>query len=228
MNILLVLLLLQNGKDTELLGDQAFTQGDYDHALEYYYDAYDSPLVFVKRARVLSILRFQGLACDYDAYIESILECLCWAIEQDSSMLPKITNDTLFHEVAQTVLFNVWMGFDLENDTSLTRLLPRVQWYNHVEPITATGGQMVFHDDGVVYVDWGTFYEYDEKTQEITAVQYGEQTGCYQVEKGAVIITWDDGTKAVYRLELRGTCGVLIDASTGHEVMFDHPDECNT
>jgi hypothetical protein len=228
MGILLVFLLLQNGKETESLGDKAFTQGDYEHAIEYYYDAYDSPLVFVKRARVLSILRSQGLVCDYDAYIGVILEYLGWAIEQDSSVLPKITSDTLFHEVAQTIVFNTWRGIDLKSDSSLTAVLPRVQWYTYVESITAIGGQMVFHDDGAVYVDWGTFYEYDEKTQEFTAVPYGEQTGRFQVKDGAINIAWDDGSTVVFQLERRGTCGVLVDINTGRAVVFDHPDECNT
>jgi len=226
--LLCVLVLLPNGKNTEYLGDHSFTQGEYVHALEYYYEAYDSPIVFVKRARTLSILRDQGLVCDYDAYVSVILEYLCWAVEQDSSVLSLIIEDTCFYEISHTVLFRSWQGHEPENDSGLASLLPRVRWYNYVESITAVGGQMVFHDDGAVYVDWGTYYGYDEETGEFIAYPQEQQTGHFVVKEGYVDILWDDKSKSVYRLDMRGTCGVLIDVDTGQDVVFDQPDECNT
>jgi hypothetical protein len=229
MYVLCVLLMLfQNGEDTEVLGDGALSQGLYEQALEYYYRAYDTPIMFVKRARVLTIMRTKGLVCDYDAYIEVILEFLSWALQQDSSLLPVIVDDTVFHEVSRTVLFNIWKGCRMDSDSALVVLLANTTWYTHSLPITASGGQMVFHDDTTVYVDWGTYYEYDEQTGVFTAHPYGINTGRYSIEHGEIGILWDDGTTSVYTLELDYTLGILIDKVSGRKVLFDHPDECNT
>jgi|GEM_PF-3552356 len=224
----LLLILTQNGRETEILGDSAFAHGAYEQALEHYYQAFDTPIVFVKRARVLSALRARGLVCDYDAYIDVILEFLSWAIEQDPAMVPLILEDTVLYEVANTVLFKTWEGANIENDSSIVVLLPGVNWFDHPEAITAIGGQMVFHEDGAVYVDWGTYYEYDEESGEFFAHSNNEQTGRFSVQDSEIRISWEDGTTSVYRIVLRGTCGVLIDTVDGREVFYDHPDECNT
>lgn len=223
-----MLTLLQNGKDTEVLGDSAFVNGMYEQALQYYYEAYDSPNAFMKRARVLSVLRTQGLVCEYDAYLDVILEFLSWALEQDSNLLPIIVRDTLLEEVTHTVLFNIWRGYSVERGSSLAALLPKVHWYTYPETITAINGQLVFQDDGSVYVHWGTYYEYDEETEKLTAYPQGEETGQFTVVAKQIRIVWQDGSASRYRLERRGTCGVLIDVGTGEDVFFDHPDECNT
>jgi hypothetical protein len=224
----IVFILFQNGEDTEALGDRAFSQGSYEQALGHYYRAYDTPMVFVKRARILSVLRAEGLVCEYDAYISVILEYVSWALAQDSSLLCVVVDDTLFHEVSRTVLYNIWRGCRTDSDSALMDLISNTTWYEHPLSITAIGGQMVFHDDSTVCVIGGTFCAYDEDNDEFTKFPGGIHTGHCSVENGEIVILWDNGATSVYTLILDYTLGILVDKATRQSIYFDHPDECNT
>lgn len=229
---------MQNGRDCEHLGDRAFAEGHYEQALYYYYDAFENPEVFLKRARVLSVLRRQGKVCEHNAFVDIILENLEYAIEGEPALKSTITADTLLAPVGGTVLFNQWKGAVLENDSSLSTLLTAVSWYNCLETITAVEGGIFFHEDGSVSVDWGTYYEYDEATDSFIPHPYGKQDGKYNVRDGKIYITWqrtydtiDQSAypdSSIYILRVLGVVGILLDDISGLELFFDIPDECNT
>lgn len=234
----LLAFLIENGKDFELLGDNAFIEGNYETALNCYYDAFESAEVFWKRARVLSVLRTQDMICEYNAFVDIILENLYYAIEREPDIRAVVVTDTILQPVQNTVLFNIWKGTLLENDSSLATLLPAVSWYNCLEAITGVEGGIVFREDGSVFVDWGTYYEYDEVTDSFQPHPYGKQDGTYFVRNGKIHITWhrtyeslDDAAyskSSVYVLKILGVVGMLMDDDSGLELFIDMPDECNT
>lgn len=238
--VVLPFLLNANGRP-ELVakGDDEYARGNYERAYEFYLNAgVNDPEVSFRLASIMAYFRKQGLICEYNAYIDIILDELQYAIAQDSSLLEKVLSDTVFSPIHRTVLYNVWQGHNLDNDTSIAIILTEVTWYRIVEPVTATDGKIVFRADNSVYVDWGTYYEYDEVMGEFTPCSYGKQEGQYKVTGRKIYIRWDKTydnyydadmqEESVFILDLDGVSGVLKDGGSKHVIFYDMPDECNT
>ena len=239
--IMWIPLLLHANGNQELVtkGDIEYAKGNYERAYEYYLNVgVKDPEVAFKLASIISYFRNNGLICEYNAYVDLILEELQYVIEQDSCWLEKILTDTIFSPIHGTLLYNIWKGYNLDSDSSITNLLPQVSWYVIVEPITATDGEIIFRADNSVFVDWGTYYEYDEEHDEFLPRSFGKQEGYYKVGEGNIYIQWnrtyDDYYKtdmqreSVFILELDGVRGILKDAASNQEIFYDMPDECNT
>lgn len=220
-------------------GNHEYAQGNYERAYEYYLNAgISDPEVSFKLAWIISHFRNQGLVCEYNAYVDLILEELQYIIEQDSSWLDKILDDTVFVPIQNTVLYNIWKGYDIIKDNSIAKILPQVSWYVIVEPITATDGEIVFRQDGSVFVDWGTYYEYDDEHDEFMPRSFGKQEGSYKISERRIHVKWnrtydnyydfDLQKESIYILDLDGVWGILKDAETKQEIFYDMPDECNT
>jgi hypothetical protein len=220
-------------------GDIEYEQGNYERAYEYYLNAgVSDPRISFNIASIMSHFRKIGLICEYNAYVDLILEELQYVIEQDSTWLEKILTDTIFSPIHTTVLYNVWKGYNLEDDSSITALLPEVSWYVIVEPVTATDGEIIFQADGSVFVDWGIYYDYDEESDEFLPRSFGKQQGHYRVKERKICIQWDKTYdnfyneelqgESVFILEQNGVWGILKDASSDQKIFYDIPDECNT
>ena len=238
--VVLPFLLNANGRP-ELVakGHDEYARGNYEKAYEFYLNAgVSDPEVSFKLASIISYFRKQGLVCEYNAYVDIILEELQYAIAQDSSLLDKVLSDTAFSPIHRTALYNIWQGHSLDNDTSIAYILTEVTWYRIVEPITATGGKIVFQADNSVFVDWGIYYEYDEVMGAFTPCSYGKQQGQYTVTGRKIFIQWnktygnyynaDMQKESVFILELDGVSGVLKDEDSKRVIFYDMPDECNT
>ena len=220
-------------------GDIEYEHGNYERAYEYYLNAgVNDPHISFNIASIISHFRKIGLICEYNAYVDLILEELQYVIEQDSTWLEKILTDTIFSPIHTTVLYNVWKGYNLDDDCSISAILPEVSWYVMVEPVTATDGEIIFQTDGSVFVDWGTYYDYDEEQDKFLPRSFGKQKGHYQVKERKIYIQWDQTydnfynedlkRESVFILEQNGVWGILKDASSDQEIFYDIPDDCNT
>lgn len=234
------LLLYANGRP-ELIdkGNKEYELGNFERAYEYYMNAgINTPEISFRLASIISYFRREGFICEYNAYVDLILEHLQYIVDQDSIWLDKIIDDTIFSPIHRTVLYNIWKGSDIECDSSIPDILSNVSWYLIVEPVTSTDGEIIFRQDGSVFVDWGTYYEYDEKTQEFLPRSFGKQEGYYEVKAGEIKVWWtrshdnyyntDLQNETVFTIILDGVWGILKETASDQNIFYDIPDECNT
>jgi tetratricopeptide (TPR) repeat protein len=238
-----LILFAQEESEFTALGDSEFRKGNYDLAIDYYWNAItieESPESHYKLAQLLSFLRTKNLICEYDAYIDGILDLLSTAIEIDESYKTKILEDTLFWPIHGTLLYNTWKGGSIDLDSSIMKILPEIDWQTVPEGVASLPGSIVFTNDGQVEVDWGASYEFvefDEKTGEPILYSFGKQKGTYTVTDGIVYITWkkiienehslEVPKKSAFLLKLEGVYGILDSLNPAQEDFYDIPDECS-
>jgi tetratricopeptide (TPR) repeat protein len=196
--------LYQAGKYPEALEKfRAATEKDPKHALAHY-----------NVAATLGVLRKQGLVCQHEAYLQTILEYLTKAVRLDPKRLKRAKEDADLDPIRETVGWQRLLGRSPARVADVPEILKKVKWHDPGVGVYGTLVTLRFEDGGKVLMT-------KKVPQEDGSLKAETITGTYSVKGRKVEVRLpgqkpDTGTLSAE--------GLLSLQQLGN--FFDYPSEC--
>lgn len=210
-----------SGQALNTEGFRLYQAGKYPEALEKFTAAAEADpklaLAHYNIAATLGVLRKQGRKCEYDAFLETMLERLQKAVELDPRRLTRAQKDADLTPLHTTVGWQRLLGRQPENDADLPEILRHVTWASDPGGMMSTRHTLSFPSPGRAVLETSAF---NEKTDRFVR---SKKTGTYTLEGRTLRLSFPQQKP----LEGRVAPGGGLEFGEPLGTLVDTPSECD-